>query len=200
MRFTSFFVATLPFLGSVFALPFGNPASEDVVDARSKTLLMREINYVDVFSQLDNSIHSRNRLVPFTPNSTLDEVNSVLDTVNNAFKTAQSELQLNSSKRDFHNALHARDPGNDVSDLLVAIVRDLNSLLSPVEAFLSQIPIVGPILKDINTALDAIILGLDKTLGGILNLVAKILKDLGINITPLLSGLLRLLTGILGGS
>lgn len=83
---------------------------------------------------------------------------------------------------------YSRDPGNDVSDLLVAIIRDLNSLLSPVEALLSQIPIVGPILKDINTALDAIILGLDKTLGGILNLVAKILKDLGINITPLLSG------------
>ncbi|KAL0247678.1 hypothetical protein I308_103756 [Cryptococcus tetragattii IND107] len=197
MRFTSFFVATLPFLGSVFALPFGNPSSDAVVDARSKTLLMREINYVDVLSQLDNSIKLAGTL---TPHSTLDEVNSVLDTVNNAFKTAQSELQLNSSKRDFRNALHARDPGNDVSDLLVAIVRDLNSLLSPVEALLSQIPIVGPILKDINTALDAIILGLDKTLGGILNLVAKILKDLGINITPLLSGLLKLLTGILGGS
>ncbi|WVQ90036.1 hypothetical protein IAS59_003813 [Cryptococcus gattii] len=197
MRFTSFFVATLPFLGSVFALPFGNPASEAVVDARSKTLLTREINIVDVLSQLDNSIKSAGTL---TPNSSLDEVNSVLNTVNNAFKTAQSELQLNSSKRNFHNALHARDPGNDVSDLLVAIVRDLNSLLSPVEALLSQIPIVGPILKDINTALDAIILGLDKTLGGILNLVAKILKDLGINITPLLSGLLKLLTGILGGS
>lgn len=58
MRFTSFFVATLPFLGSVFALPFGNPSSDAVVDARSKTLLMREINYVDVLSQLDNSIVS----------------------------------------------------------------------------------------------------------------------------------------------
>lgn len=56
MRFTSIFVAALPFLGSVFALPFGNPASEAVVDARSKTLLMREINYVDILSQLDNSI------------------------------------------------------------------------------------------------------------------------------------------------
>lgn len=67
---------------------------------------------------------------------------------------------------------YSRDPANDVSDLLVAIVRDLNSLLSPVEALLSQIPIVGPFLKDINTALDAIILGLDETLGGILNLVA----------------------------
>ncbi|KIS00002.1 hypothetical protein L804_02638 [Cryptococcus deuterogattii 2001/935-1] len=156
MRFTSIFVAALPFLGSVFALPFGNPASEAVVDARSKTLLMREINYVDILSQLDNSIKSAGTL---TPNSTQDE-------------TAQSELQLNSSKRDFHNALHARDPANDVSDLLVAIVRDLNSLLSPVEALLSQIPIVGPFLKDINTALDAIILGLDETLGGILNLVA----------------------------
>lgn len=59
---------------------------------------------------------------------------------------------------------YSRDSADDVSDLLVAIVRDLNSLLSPVEALLSQIPIVGPILKDINTALDAIILGLDKTL------------------------------------
>lgn len=56
MRFTSIFVAALPFLGSVFGLPFGNPASEAVVDARSKTLLMREINYVDILSQLDNSI------------------------------------------------------------------------------------------------------------------------------------------------
>lgn len=56
MRFTSIFVAALPILGSVFALPFGNPASEAVVDARSKTLLMREINYVDILSQLDNSI------------------------------------------------------------------------------------------------------------------------------------------------
>lgn len=56
MRFTSIFVAALPFLGSDFALPFGNPASEAVVDARSKTLLMREINYVDILSQLDNSI------------------------------------------------------------------------------------------------------------------------------------------------
>ncbi|WVO22649.1 uncharacterized protein IAS62_003979 [Cryptococcus decagattii] len=197
MRVVSILVATLPFVGSVFAFPVGNSASEAVVDAGSKTLSMREISYVDVLSQLDNSIKTAGTL---TPNSTQDEVNSVLNTVNNAFKMAQSELQLNSSKRDFHNALHARDSADDVSDLLVAIVRDLNSLLSPVEALLSQIPIVGPILKDINTALDAIILGLDKKLGGILNLIAKILKVLGINITPLLSGLLKLLTGILGGS
>lgn len=58
MRFTSILVATLPFVGSVFAFPFENPASEAVVDARSKTLSMREISYVDVLSQLDNSIVS----------------------------------------------------------------------------------------------------------------------------------------------
>lgn len=71
---------------------------------------------------------------------------------------------------------------------MTIIVEDLNSLLSPVEGILSQIPIVGPILEDINTALDAIIQGFDKVLEGILDLVANILKNLGINITPLLSG------------
>lgn len=71
---------------------------------------------------------------------------------------------------------------------MAAIVEDLNSLLSPIVGLLSQIPIVSPILEDINTALDAIVQGLDNILGGILDLVATILKDLGINITPLLSG------------
>lgn len=71
---------------------------------------------------------------------------------------------------------------------MAAIVEDLNSLLSPIEGLLSQILIVSPILEDINTALDAIVQGLDNILGGILDLVANILKDLGINITPLLSG------------
>lgn len=84
--------------------------------------------------------------------------------------------------------IRPRDLTDDVSKLLGIIVEDLNSLLSPVEGILSQIPIVGPILEDINTALDAIIQGLDKVLGGILDLVANILKDLGINLTPLLSG------------
>ncbi|EAL20147.1 hypothetical protein CNBF2240 [Cryptococcus deneoformans B-3501A] len=139
-------------------------------------------------------------LVALTPNSTQDEVTFVLNKVNDAFKTAQSDLQLNSSKRDFHYVLHARDLTDDVSKLLAAIVEDLNSLLSPIVGLLSQIPIVSPILEDINTALDAIVQGLDNILGGILDLVATILKDLGINITPLLSGLLQLLTGILGGS
>lgn len=84
--------------------------------------------------------------------------------------------------------INRRDLTDDVSKLLGIIVEDLNSLLSPVEGILSQIPIVGPILEDINTALDAIIQGLDKVLGGILDLVANILKHLGINLTPLLSG------------
>ncbi|OWT38621.1 hypothetical protein J008_03939 [Cryptococcus neoformans] len=96
--------------------------------------------------------------------------------------------------------IRPRDLTDDVSKLLGIIVEDLNSLLSPVEGILSQIPIVGPILEDINTALDAIIQGLDKVLGGILDFVANILKDLGINLTPLLSGLLQLRTSILGGS
>lgn len=84
--------------------------------------------------------------------------------------------------------INRRDLTDDVSKLLGIIVEDLNSLLSPVEGNLSQIPIVGPILEDINTALDAIIQGFDKVLEGILDLVANILKNLGINITPLLSG------------
>lgn len=84
--------------------------------------------------------------------------------------------------------INRRDLTDDVSKLLGIIVEDLNSLLSPVEGILSQIPIVGPILEDINTALDAIIQGFDKVLEGILDLVANILKNLGINITPLLSG------------
>lgn len=84
--------------------------------------------------------------------------------------------------------INRRDLTDDVSKLLGIIVEDLNSLLSPIEGILSQIPIVGPILEDINTALDAIIQGLDKVLGGILDFVANILKDLGINLTPLLSG------------
>ncbi|OWZ39347.1 hypothetical protein C351_03947 [Cryptococcus neoformans c8] len=159
MRFTSVLVAALPFVGSVSAYPFINPASKAAVDAGSRTLSMREINY-----------------------------------------TAQSEFQLDSSKRDFHHMIRPRDLTDDVSKLLGIIVEDLNSLLSPVEGILSQIPIVGPILEDINTALDAIIQGLDKVLGGILDLVANILKHLGINLTPLLSGLLQLLTCILGGS
>ncbi|OWZ62080.1 hypothetical protein AYX15_05736, partial [Cryptococcus neoformans] len=150
MRFTSVLVAALPFVGSVFAYPFINPASQAVVEAGSKTFSMREINY-----------------------------------------TAQSEFQLDSSKRDFHHVIYPRDLTDNVSKLLATIVEDLNSLLSPVEGILSQIPIVGPILEDINTALDAIIQGLDKALGGIL---------LCINIAPLLSGLPQLLTCILGGS
>lgn len=58
MRVVSILVATLPFVGSVFAFPVGNSASEAVVDAGSKTLSMREISYADVLSQLDNSIVS----------------------------------------------------------------------------------------------------------------------------------------------
>ncbi|OXC69585.1 hypothetical protein AYX13_01753 [Cryptococcus neoformans] len=181
MRFTSVLVAALPFVGSVFAYPFINPASQAAVEAGSKTFSMREINYTGTGA--------------LTPNSTQDEVILVLNTVNDAFKTAQSEFQLDSSKRDFHHVIypwepetpyniinghhHCRDLTDDVSKLLATIVEDLNSLLSPVEGILSQIPIVGPILEDINTALDAIIQGLDKALGGIL---------LCINIAPLLSG------------
>ncbi|OXG22915.1 hypothetical protein C367_03842 [Cryptococcus neoformans Ze90-1] len=159
MRFTSVLVAAHPFVGSVFAYPFINSASKTAVDAGSRTLSTREINY-----------------------------------------TAQSEFQLDSSKRDLHHMIRPRDLTDDVSKLLGIIVEDLNSLLSPVEGILSQIPIVGPILEDINTALDAIIQGFDKVLEGILDLVANILKNLGINITPLLSGLLQLLACILGGS
>ncbi|UOH81997.1 hypothetical protein LQV05_004678 [Cryptococcus neoformans] len=153
---------------------------------------MREINYVNVLSQLDDSI-----LVPVPP---ILPKTKLFWTANDAFKTAQSEFQPDSSKRDFHHVIYPRDLTDDVSKLLATIVEDLNSLLSPVEGILSQVPIVGPILEDINTALAAIIQGLGKVLGGILDLVANILKDLGINITPLLNGLLQLLTGILGGS
>lgn len=58
MRFTSILVAALPFVGSVFASSFSDPASKAIVDAKSKTLSMREISYVDVLSQLDDSIVS----------------------------------------------------------------------------------------------------------------------------------------------
>lgn len=58
MRFTSVLVAALPFVGSVFAYPFINPASQAAVDAGSNTLSMREINYANVLSQLDDSIVS----------------------------------------------------------------------------------------------------------------------------------------------
>lgn len=55
MRFTSVLVAALPFVGSVSAYSFINPASKAAVDAGSRTLSMREINYVNVLSQLDDS-------------------------------------------------------------------------------------------------------------------------------------------------
>lgn len=56
MRFTSILLAALLlFVGSVFASPFSDPASKAIVDAKSKTLSVREINYVDVLSQLDDS-------------------------------------------------------------------------------------------------------------------------------------------------
>lgn len=55
MRFTSVLVAAHPFVGSVFAYPFINSASKTAVDAGSRTLSTREINYVNVLSQLDDS-------------------------------------------------------------------------------------------------------------------------------------------------
>lgn len=57
MRFTSFFIAVLPFVGSAFAAPLSNKASEALV-VRSESLAPRTVDYVGILTTLDNDIVS----------------------------------------------------------------------------------------------------------------------------------------------
>lgn len=57
MRFTSFLIAALPFVGSAFAAPLNNKASDALV-ARSESLAPRTVDYVGILTTLDNDIVS----------------------------------------------------------------------------------------------------------------------------------------------
>lgn len=76
---------------------------------------------------------------------------------------------------------------NEVSTLLSTVSADVKGLIAPVDVTLLSLPAVGGLVKEVNSALDSVLVGLGDVLGGVVALVAKTLNSLGIDIAPFLS-------------
>ncbi|OXG15474.1 hypothetical protein C366_04063 [Cryptococcus neoformans Tu401-1] len=195
MRFTSFLIAALPFVGSAFAAPLNNKASDALV-ARSESLAPRTVDYVGILTTLDNDIKNAG---PLSGDSTEGEVTAVLTAVKEAFDTAKSALHIGSSKRDVDTDVVARDnTANEVSTLLSTVSADVKGLIAPVDVTLLSLPAIGGLVKEVNSALDSVLVGLGDVLGGVVALVAKTLNSLGIDIAPFLSKDINILYDIFG--
>lgn len=87
---------------------------------------------------------------------------------------------------------------NEVSTLLSTVSADVKGLIAPVDVTLLSLPAVGGLVKEVNSALDSVLVGLGDVLGGVVALVAKTLNSLGIDIAPFLSKDINILYDIFG--
>ncbi|KIR26666.1 hypothetical protein I307_02014 [Cryptococcus deuterogattii 99/473] len=186
MRFTSMFVAALPFIGSVFAAPL----VEKALTPTTSDLTKKD---VDILSSAAGSIG---------PHSVEADVTACLNVVIDAFNWCGNELGIDLSVGVHagvslfgRGVVIARDTDKQqVAEALSNVIQTVNvNIIQPIPAYIAHKPSISKLLSQIDVSLTLILKGVDSLVAGVLILVNSLLKDVGIILTSLLGGLLSIL-------
>ncbi|KLO12471.1 hypothetical protein SCHPADRAFT_905099 [Schizopora paradoxa] len=172
-RVASFFFAVLTFGLVAFANPVPNAEKRAVDPTTLVTNLQTKIN--GLTSQLSG----------ITTNSAANEIKAqeVVTQIVTAIQEAQAQSQ---------GGLLKRQTADAVADVLSAIVTDVGTILAPVVVI---IPILGPLVTEIDVALNGLVVSLDVVVAGLVDTLDSLL----VGVAGILNGLgLTLLLGTLG--
>ncbi|KJE01789.1 hypothetical protein I311_04566 [Cryptococcus gattii NT-10] len=192
MRFTSMFVAALPFIGSVFAAPL----VEKVLTPTTSDLTKKDVDVLSVITELQTRVSAAGSI---GPHSVEADVTACLNVVIDAFNWCGNELGIDLSRFPSGAAFTDkwRSRGADkqqVAEALSNVIQTVNmNIVQPIPAYIAHKPSCSKLLSQIDVSLTLILKGVDSLVVGVLILVNSLLKDVGIILTSLLGGLLSIL-------
>ncbi|OXC69586.1 hypothetical protein AYX13_01754 [Cryptococcus neoformans] len=195
MRFTSMFVAALPFIGSVFAAPL----AENALTPVTSDLTKKDVDVLSVITELQTRVSAAGSI---GPHSVEAEVTACLNVVIDAFNWCGNELGIDLSagvsagvflfSRDI---VIARDTDKkQVAEALSNVIQTVNvNIVQPIPPYIAHKTTVSKLLCQIDDSLTLILKGVDTLVVGVLKLVNSLLKDVGLILKSLLGGLLSIL-------
>ncbi|KIR64115.1 hypothetical protein I314_02899 [Cryptococcus bacillisporus CA1873] len=192
MRFTSMFIAALPFIGSVFAAPLVEKALTPITSDLTK----KDVNILSVITELQTRVSAAGSI---GPHSVEADVTACLNVVIDAFNWCGNELGIDLSRfplgAAFTDKWRSRNTDKQqVAEALSNVIQTVNvNIVRPIPAHIAHKASVSKLLSQIDVSLMLILKGVDSLVAGVLILVNSLLKDVGIILTSLLGGLLSIL-------
>ncbi|WVO22648.1 uncharacterized protein IAS62_003978 [Cryptococcus decagattii] len=195
MRFTSMFIAALPFIGSVFAAPLVERALTPITSDLTK----KDVDILSVITELQTRVSAAGSI---GPHSVEADVTACLNVVIDAFNWCGNELGIDLSVGVHagvslfgRDAVIARDTDKQqVAKALSNVIQTVNvNIVQPIPAHIAHKACVSKLLSQIDVSVTLILKGVDSLVAGVLILVNSLLKDVGIILTSLLGGLLSIL-------